>query len=172
MCNFIYLTWMNHLIQDIHRLNKRSLNFSKKVNLWKIFDVLACNCSSFINRHRVSELLTLGLCFLSFSLLSYGSYASAAAAACWTELSEGSAEDKAGACFNNACILEATSGQRQFLKRRFRDTPRATHVPGPMKNRKSGRTKQCASAEGLQSPKPVINQQGTILHAPLKQMLS
>lgn len=171
MCNFIYLTWMNHLIHDIHRLNKRSLNFSKKV--WKIFDVLACNCSSFFNIiHRFSELLTLGLCFLSFSLLSYGSYASPAAAACWTGLSEGSAEDKAGACFNNAYILEATSGQRQFLKRRFRDTPRPTHVPGPMKNRKSGRTKQCASAEGLQSPKPVINQQGTILHAPLKLMLS
>lgn len=27
----------------------------------------------------------------------------------------------------------------------------------PMKNRKSNRTKQCTSAEGLQSPEPVIN---------------
>ena len=70
---------------------------------------------------------------------------------------KGEAEDKAGACFNNACVLEATSGQRPFLKRRFKDTPRPTHVREPIKNRKSGRTKQHASAEGLQSPAPVIN---------------
>lgn len=69
----------------------------------------------------------------------------------------GSAEDKAGACFNNACVLEATPGQRPFLKRRFKDTPRPTHVQEPIKNRKSGWTKQHASAEGLRSPELVIN---------------
>lgn len=89
---------------------------------------------------------------------SYGSYASASAAvACWTGLSGGRAEDKAGACFNNACILEATPGQRPFLNRRFEDPPWPTHVPRPMKNRVSGWSKQCASVKGLQSPEPVIN---------------
>lgn len=40
--------------------------------------------------------------------------AAAAAAACWTGLSEGGAEDKAGAGFNNACVLEATPGRGSF----------------------------------------------------------
>lgn len=123
-----------------------------------MFDVLTCSCSSFICLHsHTSGLWTLALRFLSPLPALMG----AAAAACWTGLSEGSAEDKAGARFNNACILEATSGQRPFLKRRFKDTPQRTHVQEPIKNRKSGRTKQHGSAEGLQSSEPVINKQGT-----------
>lgn len=106
--------------------------------------------------HQGSGLWTLGAVFSFPSSGSYGSCA-AAAAACWTGLSEGSVEDKAGAYFNNACCLEATSGQRPILKRCFKDTPRPTHVQEPIKNRKSGRTKQHASAEGPQSLEPVIN---------------
>lgn len=68
----------------------------------------------------------------------------AAAAACWAGLSVGSVEDKAGACFNNACVLEATSGQGPFLKRCFKDAPWRTHVQEPIKNRNSGQTKQPA----------------------------
>lgn len=161
MCNCIFPTRMDDLIHNIHELNK---------NIWTWVTMLNCEgylmfwpataplSSTSTVIHQVSELWTLGL----FSFSSPGSYGSSAAAgACWTGLSEESAEDRAGACFNNACVLEATSGQRPFLKRRFKDTPRPTHVQEPIKNRKSGWTKQHASAEGLRSPEPVINKQGT-----------
>lgn len=44
--------------------------------------------------------------------------------------------------FNNACLVEATLGQRPFLKRYFENTPQPIHERQPMKNRKSGQTKQ------------------------------
>lgn len=145
---------------------QKHLNFIHNVNLWRIFDVLTCNCSSFIHLntviHQTSELWTLGAVFSFSSPASYGSCAAAAAAAWWTGLSGGSAADRAGACLNNACVLEATSGQRPFLKRCFKDAPLPTHVQEPIKNRKSGWTKQPASVEGLQSLVPVINQRDSM----------
>lgn len=168
LCNCIIPIWMNHLTDELYVslqpswVEQKHLNFSNNENLWRIFDVLICNCSSFIHLHSHTSGLWALNARAVFSFSSPGSYGiCAAAAACWTGLSGGSAEDRAGACFNNACVLEATSGQRPFLKRCFKDAPRPTHVQEPIKNRKSGRTKQPASAEGLQSPVPVINQRGT-----------
>lgn len=166
MCNCVYPARMDGASQHSWAEQKH-VKLSNSVNLWRIFDVLTCNCSSF-HPPPQSYIRSLGSehsgCV--FSLLGRLFWERCSCLplpllACWTGLSGGSAEDRAGACFNNACVLEATSGQGPFLKRRFEDTPRPTHVQEPIKNRKSGRTKQHASAEGLQGPGPVINKQGT-----------
>lgn len=102
---------------------QKHLNINDDVNLWRIFAVMTCVCSCSMHLHsHTSGLRALNTqaVFSFSSAVSYGSCAAAAAGACWTGLSEGIAEDKAGAGFNNACVLEATSGQRPFFKRRFK----------------------------------------------------
>lgn len=52
----------------------------------------------------------------------------------WTEWRQ--CGGRGSACFNNACVLEATAGQRSLLQRCFKDAPQLTHVQDPIKNRK------------------------------------